>query len=472
MDFKERFKGRTSNITKEGVISNLAAPSSAYVMKSTSNALLGLPSSSPNEKPSQSANLTHQKLGTGTGFAQEYRTPLPLQVTSNNQIKQPQHNQTNMQLSYSTRLPVENIAHTPTKNPYQMANPYPNLNNGDAGSYTFNQDPAAMGSMNHWNGQPNTFNPNSFYNQHSQYKGDIVSMSAQKGHSNVTPTKNQRENLATLNGFTPTNAGAKQNFEAQKPKRHAAYDSLQNFENQAGPQFIPNNRYLSYNQGLPGNYTGNFNYRPPIFANTYNAPPRESHSNPPPFTQYEAFPQHPATQGKPLPYQSVNGFGDSMADKSAQKVNRTAYKPYSLRDYKDVKSRAAVQLGGLGPNTNTSEWQKEKEKRNKMAEFSQNVKMFNSRRLIGGTDTGFKPKDEKERSRRDVALEFARNIPKPVRVKRFAEEEEIEELVGYQNHSPEGRIYRGPAADSHEFDELAAFERQHNQYRMHIENMK
>jgi len=53
MDFKERFKGRTSNITKEGVISNLAAPSSAFVAKSTSNALLGLPSSTPNDKPSQ-----------------------------------------------------------------------------------------------------------------------------------------------------------------------------------------------------------------------------------------------------------------------------------------------------------------------------------------------------------------------------------------------------------------------------------
>jgi len=53
MDFKERFKGRTSNITKEGIITNLAAPSSNYVMKSTSNALLNMTGSTSHDQPSQ-----------------------------------------------------------------------------------------------------------------------------------------------------------------------------------------------------------------------------------------------------------------------------------------------------------------------------------------------------------------------------------------------------------------------------------
>jgi len=53
MDFKERFKGRTSNITKEGIITNLAAPSSNYVMKSTSNALLNMTNSTSHDQPSQ-----------------------------------------------------------------------------------------------------------------------------------------------------------------------------------------------------------------------------------------------------------------------------------------------------------------------------------------------------------------------------------------------------------------------------------
>jgi len=395
-----------------------------------------------------------------------------------------------LQVNYPARIPVENITSTPTKNPYAVTNPYPNLNQGTPYN-SYNQDLMAMNSMNHWNGQPNMsvnqFNPNSFYNQHSQYKGgDMTSMSAQKMNTNVTPIKNQRENLATFSnynnaGFTPNAASTKQNFDqsSNKPKRHAAYDTL---ENQAGPQLIPNTRYLSYNnpqQGaLPGYHTGNFNYRPPIFANTYNAPPRESHSNPPPYSQFEAF-GHPATQGRGQPGHSVNEFNDNsdilsvkggQGGQKFQLGSKTTYKPYSLKDYKDIKSRAAVQLGGLGPNTNTSEWQKEKEKRNKMAEFSQNVKLFNSRRFIGGTETSFnKQREEKEKSRRDVALEFARNIPKPVRVKRFNDDEEIEELVGYknQNSSPEGRIYKAAA-----FDELAAFERQHNQYRMQIESLK
>ncbi len=47
MDFKDRFKGRTSTVTKDGVIDNLNAPSTNPVQKSFSNNQLSARSKAP-----------------------------------------------------------------------------------------------------------------------------------------------------------------------------------------------------------------------------------------------------------------------------------------------------------------------------------------------------------------------------------------------------------------------------------------
>jgi len=266
---------------------------------------------------------------------------------------------------------------------------------------------------------PNTqFNPNSFYNQHSQYKGNVP--------AEPTPKRENIERQANYGGFNPTQL-AKKNFETLSQQNKLK-------RGDEPPNLIPNNRYGDY-QNLPGpvpiyNNT-NYSYNPsphmPMQMPIYNGQ-RDIHSNPSPHQQmytnnpFGYYPpphvsqfarENPPFQGSPMNRQPPSSSPDA-GKKSSQIQSSTNYKPYNLQDYKDVKVKASVKLGGLGANTNTDEWYSQKEKREKMLEFSQNVKMFNMQRLPV-TETGFKPRKEKEKekSRREVALEFAKNVPKP-----------------------------------------------------------
>ena len=52
-------------------------------------------------------------------------------------------------------------------------------------------------------------------------------------------------------------------------------------------------------------------------------------------------------------------------------INRYEYKPYTLKDYKEIMN--VDTLGGLGANIGTEEWNKKKEKMDKMSEYSKNI---------------------------------------------------------------------------------------------------
>lgn len=95
------------------------------------------------------------------------------------------------------------------------------------------------------------------------------------------------------------------------------------------------------------------------------------------------------------------------------------YKPYTLKDYNEIKKTAgSTSQKGLGPNINTEDWLSRKEKLEKMMSFSQNVKIFNSKKLSENIRDYDYEKEAAEnafiKSKRDKALDFAKNIPKPV----------------------------------------------------------
>jgi hypothetical protein len=50
------------------------------------------------------------------------------------------------------------------------------------------------------------------------------------------------------------------------------------------------------------------------------------------------------------------------------------YKPYSLNDYKEKFNSNKKELGGLGPNTGTKEWADKAKKKEKMKEYSKDIK--------------------------------------------------------------------------------------------------
>ena len=337
----------------------------------------------------------------------------------------------------------------------------------DSGYNQYNQGYPQQGlSSNHWNVhqsmQSNQFNPNSFYNQHSQYKGGNTGMSG------FAPKKENKE-IQSHYGALNSSQQAKKNFEnltQQNRQKRLAEEALRGFENHNNPQQFAsntNNRYGEYNQGFP-TYNG-FHNRPPLHG--YNGP-RESHSNPPPYQHHHQYqdmnqysynqPSYDIVQNQYDPYREGNS--EILRTSSS---NKTGYKPYNLRDYKEFKTKAAVQLGGLGPNVNTAEWQKEREKRDKMAEFSQNVKAFNSRRMPS-TETSFKPRreKEKERSRRDIALDFARNIAMPKGKARRDNQEDEDDYDTPQRRTGNTGINEG----------LDEYERRHLNYMAQLERIK
>ena len=52
-------------------------------------------------------------------------------------------------------------------------------------------------------------------------------------------------------------------------------------------------------------------------------------------------------------------------------INRFEYKPYTLKDYKEIMN--VDTLGGLGANIGTEEWEKKKEKMDKMNDYAKNI---------------------------------------------------------------------------------------------------
>lgn len=87
------------------------------------------------------------------------------------------------------------------------------------------------------------------------------------------------------------------------------------------------------------------------------------------------------------------------------------FTPYTLKDYKLIKSEKYYELGGLGAyNIGTEEWEKKKELQDKKNEYAKQVMQANSTLLPAPS---VKKSKEKELGSRQRAIEFAKKIPKP-----------------------------------------------------------
>ena len=95
----------------------------------------------------------------------------------------------------------------------------------------------------------------------------------------------------------------------------------------------------------------------------------------------------------------------------------TKYKPYTVKDYKQLQSTVqSLKLGGLGANIGTEEWEKAKRKAAAAQEYAKSLRQ--GQVLYGAGTSGnsqqFKRNlHQKEKTARDRAIEFAKSIPKP-----------------------------------------------------------
>ena len=86
-------------------------------------------------------------------------------------------------------------------------------------------------------------------------------------------------------------------------------------------------------------------------------------------------------------------------------INRYEYKPYTLKDYKEIMN--VDTLGGLGANIGTEDWNKKKEKMDKMSEYAKNI--FKKTKTAKNKST-IKNKKKEEISTRKRANEYSKLI--------------------------------------------------------------
>ena len=87
-------------------------------------------------------------------------------------------------------------------------------------------------------------------------------------------------------------------------------------------------------------------------------------------------------------------------------INRFEYKPYTLKDYKEIIN--VDTLGGLGANIGTEEWEKKKEKMDKMSEYAKNI--FNKTKTLKNKNNHLINKKKEEISTRKRASEYSKLI--------------------------------------------------------------
>lgn len=107
----------------------------------------------------------------------------------------------------------------------------------------------------------------------------------------------------------------------------------------------------------------------------------------------------------------LSNFLDNSYEKLNKSTTRIEYKPYSMKDYKNIKIEKYLELGGLGPTSvGSDEWVKKKELYDKRLNYS---KEANFRNAANMHLVPFSTKLNSDSSARKRAIEFAKSIIRP-----------------------------------------------------------
>ena len=151
---------------------------------------------------------------------------------------------------------------------------------------------------------------------------------------------------------------------------------------------------------------------------------------------------------------------------------KSTYKPYSLKEYQEKAiDPSAYKMGGLGANIGSEEWKERNTKLQAMKHFASKVKIENRARSLNPPPK--KRREEvKEKSSREKALEFSKNVKKPKlppkkkpQLKKFnsnREDEGYEDLMGGLDDVPEEPKY----------NELDDLNQKHEDYLNEVNDIK
>jgi hypothetical protein len=115
---------------------------------------------------------------------------------------------------------------------------------------------------------------------------------------------------------------------------------------------------------------------------------------------------------------------DSVEDKATGTCyshrRKIEYKPYTLEQYRQIRPKQYMEISNMKPDLNSEELQAKRANKERVKEFSSKLKSFNKdvldnqRKLPQSSEmSDIEVSKKKMESRREKALQFAKNIPKP-----------------------------------------------------------
>lgn len=144
---------------------------------------------------------------------------------------------------------------------------------------------------------------------------------------------------------------------------------------------------------------------------------------------------------------------------------QAGYKPYSLKEFKEnYADPTKYRLGGLGADIGSEEWQRRHSKAQAMKEFASKLKTENRAKSLGPPK---QRKIEKEVSKRDRALQFAKNVPKPTQIRKKVSKGHSAQDAG--SNGLEGLDEQPGEPVYDEFEEL---NKKHEEYLNEVDNIK
>lgn len=149
---------------------------------------------------------------------------------------------------------------------------------------------------------------------------------------------------------------------------------------------------------------------------------------------------------------------------------KPSYKPYSLKEYKErANDPKAYRMGGLGANIGTDEWQQRNSKLQAMKSFASKVKIENRAKSMNPPKR--RKEVEREVSKREKALEFAKNVPKPkVVTKKQTKLEKMKSNQETDDYDFMNGVDNDPGEPN--FDEFEELNQKHEEYLNEVNNIK
>ena len=102
----------------------------------------------------------------------------------------------------------------------------------------------------------------------------------------------------------------------------------------------------------------------------------------------------------------------SVKSYQSKQTNKSNYREYKLKDYKNMQTAANQKVGGLGANVGSETWELAKRKKEIAMQYANNLQKINSVN-IGKSYKPSRFQSEKDKTARDRANDYANNIPKP-----------------------------------------------------------